>query len=71
MSDTIGRITVPTLINSGQKFPLTTRYPFGFSVERPVIVHRFGRLDAKQEQRHCVGIGRRSSDTGKCPASRR
>ena len=42
MSDTIGRITVPTVINSGQTFPLTTRYPFGFSVERPVIVHRFG-----------------------------
>ena len=42
MSDTIGRITVPTVINSGQTFPLTTQYPFGFSVERPVIVYRFG-----------------------------
>jgi hypothetical protein len=51
MSDTIGRITVPTVINSGQTFPLTTQYPFGFTVERPVIVHRFGSLDAKQEQR--------------------
>ena len=51
MSDTIGRITVPTVVNSGQTFPLTTQYPFGFSVERPVIVHRFGSLDAKQEQR--------------------
>jgi hypothetical protein len=50
MSDTIGRITVPTVTNSGQTFPLTTQYPFGFSVERPVIVHRFGSLDAKQEQ---------------------
>jgi len=39
------------LTNSGQTFPLTTRYPFGFSVERPVIVHRFGSLEAKQEQR--------------------
>jgi hypothetical protein len=38
MSDTIGRINVPTLINSGQTFPLTTQYPFGFSVELPVIV---------------------------------
>jgi hypothetical protein len=54
MSDTIGRITVPTVINSGQTFPLTTQYPFGFSVERPVIVHRFGSLDAKQEQRYYV-----------------
>lgn len=59
MSDTIGRITVPTVINSGQTFPLTTQYPFGFSVERPVIVHRFGTLDAKQEQRYYVGIGPR------------
>ena len=59
MSDTIGRITVPTVINSGQTFPLTTQYPFGFSVERPVIVHRFGSLDAKQEQRYYVGIGPR------------
>src|ERR1019366_4846732 len=59
MSDTIGRIIVPTVINSGQTFPLTTQYPFGFSVERPVIVHRFGSLDAKQEQRYYVGIGPR------------
>src|SRR5579885_767866 len=59
MSDTIGRITVPTVINSGQTFPLTTQYPFGFSVERQVIVHRFGTLDAKQEQRYYAGIGPR------------
>jgi hypothetical protein len=59
MSDNIGRITVPTVINSGQTFPLITQYPFGFSVERPVIVHRFGTLDAKQEQRYYVGIGPR------------
>ena len=59
MSDFIGRITVPTVTNSGQTFPLTTQYPFGFSVERPVIVHRFGSLDAKQEQRYYVGIGPR------------
>ena len=59
MPDIIGRIAVPTVINSGQTFPLTTQYPFGFSVERPVIVHRFGSLDAKQEQRYYVGIGPR------------
>jgi hypothetical protein len=59
MPDTIGRITVPTVTNSGQTFPLTTQYPFGFSVEHPVIVHRFGSLDAKQEQRYYVGIGPR------------
>src|ERR1035438_10099347 len=60
MPDTIGRITVPSVINSGQTFPLTTQYPFGFSVERPVIVHRFGSLDAKQEQRYYVGVGART-----------
>src|ERR1035438_5186327 len=59
MSDQIGRIAVPTVINSGQTFPLTTQYPFGFSVDRPVIVHRFGSLDAKQEQRYFSGIGPR------------
>jgi hypothetical protein len=59
MSDTIGRITVPSVTNSGQTFPLTTQYPFGFSVERPVIVHRFGSLDAMQEQRYYFGIGPR------------
>src|ERR1035437_7999950 len=59
MSDSIGRITVPTVINSGQTFPLTTQHPFGFSVDRPVIVHRFGSLDAKQEQRYYAGIGPR------------
>ncbi|MCL4488672.1 MAG: phage tail protein, partial [Chloroflexi bacterium] len=59
MSDSIGRIAVPAVVNSGQTFPLTSEYPFGFSVERPVIVHRFGSLDAKQEQRYYAGIGPR------------
>ena len=59
MSDTIGRITVPAVVNSGLTFPLTTQFPFGFSVDRPMIVHRFGSLDAKQEQRYFVGIGPR------------
>jgi hypothetical protein len=45
--------------NSGQTCPLITQHPFGFSVERPVIVHRFGSFDAKQEQRYYVGIGPR------------
>src|ERR1039458_5282700 len=59
MPDTIGRKAVGTVVDSGQTFPLTTQSPFGFSVERPVIVHRFGSLDAKQEQRYYVGIGPR------------
>jgi hypothetical protein len=59
MSDTIGRIAVPTVLNSGQTFPLTTQYPVGFSVERSVVVQRFGSRDAKQEQRFYSGIGPR------------
>ncbi|MBZ5586557.1 MAG: hypothetical protein LAQ30_31105, partial [Acidobacteriia bacterium] len=67
MSDTIGRITVPGIVlstgGSGlsgtQVFPLTTQHPFGVSVERSIIVHRFGTLDAKQEQRYYAGIGPR------------
>jgi len=67
VSDTIGRITVPSLvlstggsgISGTQVFPLTTQHPFGFSVERTVVVHRFGSLDAKQEQRYYTGIGPR------------
>jgi len=67
MSDTIGRITVPgVVLSSGgsgisgtQVFPLVTQHPFGMSVERSVIVHRFGTLDAKQEQRYYSGIGPR------------
>jgi hypothetical protein len=73
MSGTIGRITVPTVTNSGQTFPLTTQYPFGFSVERPVIAHCFGSLDAKRDRRYYVGIGPRKpvnlpeGDRGPCP----
>ena len=67
MSDVIGRITVPDpVLSTGgagisgtQVFPLVTQYPFGQSVNQPVITHRFGTLDAKQEQRYYVGIGPR------------
>ena len=57
--DQIGRVAVPAIINSGQTFPLTSQFPFGFSVERTVISHRFGTLDAKQEQRFYCGLGPR------------
>ena len=59
MSDTIGNITVPTLVSSGLTFPLTSDQNYGFTQDRPVIVHRFGTLDAKQEQRYAAGIGPR------------
>jgi hypothetical protein len=59
MPDTIGRITVPTLVSSGLTFPLTSDIGYGFSQDRPVVVHRFGELDAKAEQRFAVGLGPR------------
>jgi hypothetical protein len=51
MPDTVGRIADATVINSGQTFPLTTQYPFGFSVERQIIVHRFGSLRANRPRK--------------------
>ena len=59
MSDIIGRIAVPALVSSGLTFPLTSDIGYGFTQDRPVVVHRFGELDAKAEQRFAVGIGPR------------
>src|SRR5579884_715503 len=59
MSDTIGRIPVPVLIDSGLTFPLAPDFGYGFTHDRPVVVHQFGELDAKAEQRYAVGIGPR------------
>jgi hypothetical protein len=59
MSDTIGRISVPALVDSGLTFPLTSDFGYGFSQDCPVVVHRFGELDAKTEQRYAVGLGPR------------
>ena len=59
MSDTIGRISVPALVDSGLTFPLTSDFGYGFTQERPVVVHQFGELDAKAEQRFAVGLGPR------------
>lgn len=59
MSDTIGRISVPALVDSGLTFPLTSDFGYGFSQDRPVVVHQFGELDAKAEQRYAVGLGPR------------
>jgi hypothetical protein len=46
-------------VNSGQTFPLVSNFSFGYSQDRPIIVHRFGDLDAKCEQRFQVGMGPR------------
>jgi hypothetical protein len=44
MSDTIGRIAVPTVTNSAQSFPLTTHDTFSVSVERAVAESRAARV---------------------------
>ena len=59
MPETIGRIPVPALIDSGLAFPFTSDFPFGFTQERPVVVHQFGSLDVKAEQGYAVGLGPR------------
>src|SRR5579862_4472974 len=59
MADSIGRITVPALVDSGLTFPFTSDFGYGFTQERPIVVHQFGELDAKAEQRYAVGIGPR------------
>lgn len=60
MSDTIGRIGVPALVDSGLTFPLISDFGYGFSQDWPVVVHRFVELDTKTEQRYAVGLGLRT-----------
>ncbi len=50
---------MPALVDSGLTFPLTSDFGYGFSQDRPVVVHQFGELDAKAEQRYAVGLGQR------------
>jgi hypothetical protein len=54
MSDTIGRITVPSTTAS-QVFPLVTDFPHGRAQKRLVITHTLGAGNAKIEQRFYVG----------------
>src|ERR1051326_3857337 len=57
--DKVGRISVPDLVESGLTFPLVSDFPYGYSQDFPVVVYRFGSVDAKIEQRFQVGIGPR------------
>ncbi len=57
--DLIGRIAVPDLVDSGLTFPLKPDSGFGFTQDSQVVVHQFGELDAKAEQRFDVGLGPR------------
>ena len=59
MSDSIGRIAVPDLVDSGLTFPLKPDAGFGMTQDCQVVVHEFGALDAKLEQRYAVGLGPR------------
>src|SRR5262245_35366013 len=59
MPDSIGRITVPALVDSGSTFPLVSDFGHSLSQDRPVIVHQFGSGATKIEQRFEVGIGPR------------
>ena len=59
MSDSIGRVVIPDAVDSGLSFPLVPSFPYGMVRPRPVIVHRFGELATKAEQRFEVGIGPR------------
>ena len=59
MADTIGRISVPTTTASGKTFPLVSDFGYGLSQDYPIIVHRFGELATKAEQRFQAGIGPR------------
>src|SRR5690242_18398812 len=59
MSDFIGRIAVPTPINSGQTFPLTSDFGYGETRPYPTVTHRFGELATKALQTFQTGIGPR------------
>lgn len=59
MSDTLGRITVPSPTASGLVFPLTTDFPAGMSRPIPIIEHRFGSNQTMGVQRFMVGFGPR------------
>src|SRR5579884_3855590 len=59
MPDTIGPIPLPALADSGLTFPLRSDFGSGLTQDHPVVVHQFGELDAKAEQRYAVGLGPR------------
>jgi len=54
MSDTIGRITVPS-VTPAATFPLVTDYAHGKTRKRQVITHTLGSANAKIEQRYHYG----------------
>src|SRR5579871_2476006 len=57
MSDTLGPITIPTPVNSGLTFPLTSDFGYGTSNPYQVITHRFGDEATLATQSFFTGMG--------------
>jgi hypothetical protein len=57
MADQLGRISVPTPVNSGLTFPLVGDYPAGMTIDATVVEHRYGELATLTVQRFAVGPG--------------
>ena len=58
MSDFIGRVPVPEIAVSGV-FPIVSDFPHGRAQAPQVVLHRFGSVNAKIEQRFLLGSGAR------------
>ena len=50
MADTLGRITVPDLQDSGQVFPIVPDWGYGYAQAPHVVVHQFGSGNAKDRK---------------------
>jgi len=59
MADYIGGIEVPSPVSSGLTFPLVSDFGYGMTRPWPIVVHRFGEIQEKAEQRFEVGYGPR------------
>lgn len=59
MSDTLGRITVPSPVSSGSTWSLVSDYPVGLDWDFPIITHRFQARATLSMQRYQVGVGNR------------
>jgi hypothetical protein len=70
VSDQIGRIFVPTPVNSGLTFPLVTEYPYAETQDLEIIEHRFQDNATLGVQRFAVGSGLRRFQFSKSVLSR-
>jgi hypothetical protein len=57
LGDVIGRIPVPNYDVPSSTFPLKTRFPWSRTMDPEIVVHTFGDVGAKIEQRFYVGDG--------------